>query len=327
MGLVELLTMTLVATVLHERALTLDPPHYRLRHTVSPLPSPDRRLGMRTAPARPDTRRPDGAARSEEDVLSTFPGHDVAVVRDTLAAAPLQTFPAGTAIVREGEEADAFYLVETGRVEVTRRDGAGTQHLGALAEGEWFGEAGLLLNAPRNATVTAGPGGAAVRVVGRQAFLALVEASDLVADEIGRLLRKRLAEARLRQALPLLGDRAADRLLPDFTPRTCPAGTPVVSEGEPADEFFVVVRGEAVVTRRDPSGTSVAVARLGPGDYFGEAGLLYGAPRNATVAASDGQDLEVLVTGRDGFDRLIAEGGGRRGELATGMLARLNRLA
>jgi CRP-like cAMP-binding protein len=53
-------------------------------------------------------------------------------------------------VVVQGEAADAFYAVVSGRV-VVRRDGAIRVHLGP---GDSFGERGLLDSAPRNATVT-----------------------------------------------------------------------------------------------------------------------------------------------------------------------------
>ena len=199
--------------------------------------------------------------------------------------------------------------------------------LAVLGEGAWFGEAGLLQQAPRNATVTAGAKGAVARVLGQQAFLAMVATSDLVAAEIGQLLQKRVACARLQQAAPQLTAAAGARLLPEFRARTYRAGEAIVRQGDSADEFFILVAGQAVVTRRDASGRDQDVVRLEPGDYFGEIGLLHGTPRNATVAAAGAHDVETLVTDRAGFDRLLAEGGGASGALAQAMRARAERFA
>jgi hypothetical protein len=78
-------------------------------------------------------------------------------VLERLAAAckPLGV-PAGTAIVTEGEEADALYVLVSGRVRVTSRGEAGTEHFIRVMEpGTYFGEIGLLERIPRTATVTA----------------------------------------------------------------------------------------------------------------------------------------------------------------------------
>jgi predicted MFS family arabinose efflux permease len=66
------------------------------------------------------------------------------------------TVPAGTAIVREGEEADALYVLVSGRVEVTSRGEAGEEHfIREMEAGTYFGEIGILERIPRTATVTA----------------------------------------------------------------------------------------------------------------------------------------------------------------------------
>jgi MFS family permease len=57
-----------------------------------------------------------------------------------------------------------------------------------------------------------------------------------------------------------------------------PPGVDVVVEGAPAHAFYAVVEGRVVVHRNGS-----AVVHLGPGDSFGERGLLDNAPRNATV--------------------------------------------
>jgi MFS family permease len=60
--------------------------------------------------------------------------------------------------------------------------------------------------------------------------------------------------------------------------RPLPPGIDVVVQGAPAHAFYAVVEGRVVVHR-----DGKAVVRLGPGDSFGERGLLDRAPRNATV--------------------------------------------
>lgn len=58
---------------------------------------------------------------------------------------------AGETIVREGDEADSFYLVRSGKLEVRR----GTKRLAVLQGGDSFGEVAILTGGRRNATVRA----------------------------------------------------------------------------------------------------------------------------------------------------------------------------
>ncbi len=76
------------------------------------------------------------------------------------------------------------------------------------------------------------------------------------------------------------------------------AGETVIAEGDEAAEAFVVVDGEAAVTLGSPP-ASVELARLGPGEAFGELALLTSRRRTATVVAVT--DLDLMVVERDVF--------------------------
>jgi cAMP-dependent protein kinase regulator len=79
----------------------------------------------------------------------------------------------------------------------------------------------------------------------------------------------------------------------------------IVSEGGRGDRFFIVMTGEVNVQRRDDDGSPHAIARLGPGDWFGEAAIVEGAPRNATVQAGDQRTVKLLSFDAEVFDRWI----------------------
>jgi MFS family permease len=66
----------------------------------------------------------------------------------------------GEVIIRQGGQADRFYVVVDGTVDVTQTSGADEpRHLRTMGEGESFGEIGLLTGSPRTATVTAASDG------------------------------------------------------------------------------------------------------------------------------------------------------------------------
>src|SRR6202040_4244929 len=65
-------------------------------------------------------------------------------------------FPFGSVIVTEGEEADAFYVLATGRARVVKKGEHGQEvSLAAMRPGDSFGEIGLLQQTTRSATVRA----------------------------------------------------------------------------------------------------------------------------------------------------------------------------
>jgi rhodanese-related sulfurtransferase len=60
----------------------------------------------------------------------------------------------GKVVVREGDEGDYYYVVETGKCLVERNIGGVTMRLAELKSGDAFGEEALVAGAKRNATVT-----------------------------------------------------------------------------------------------------------------------------------------------------------------------------
>ena len=100
--------------------------------------------------------------------------------------------------------------------------------------------------------------------------------------------------------------------------RDATSGEAVVVEGEPGTEFFVILKGEALVGRG-----GVEVGRLGPGDFFGELALFDPAPRNATVTAQGPVSLAVLSKGA--FHRVLEEAPIRE-NVFLGMARRLHEL-
>jgi putative ABC transport system ATP-binding protein len=84
-----------------------------------------------------------------------------------------------------------------------------------------------------------------------------------------------------------------------MTKRQFLSGDVVIRQGEAGEEFFLISDGTVEVMREGHD-----VARLGAGDFFGEASLITGEPRNATVVAND--NLATYVLGKAEFQAAIA---------------------
>jgi putative ABC transport system ATP-binding protein len=85
-------------------------------------------------------------------------------------------------------------------------------------------------------------------------------------------------------------------------------GEDIIREGEIGEELFLISEGEVAVRRDERE-----VARLGPGEFFGELALLSGEPRNATVTAV--QPVDSYVLGKPDFDAAIAASASFREQL------------
>ncbi len=78
--------------------------------------------------------------------------------------------------------------------------------------------------------------------------------------------------------------------------RTFPRGTVIIREGDTDATLYIVVSGSVRVTKkRSGNAGEVNLATLTSGDFFGEMGLLDGAPRSATVAAVEPTDCLLLT--------------------------------
>jgi CRP-like cAMP-binding protein len=100
---------------------------------------------------------------------------------------------AGREIVREGDFAYEFFAIEEGIAEVKR----GEQHLAELGPGDFFGEMGLLEQAPRNASVITRSPVTAVVMTGKE-----FRQIDREFPEVAKKIRKAIDE-RCRHLMPV----------------------------------------------------------------------------------------------------------------------------
>ncbi|MDP2956535.1 MAG: GGDEF domain-containing protein [Longimicrobiales bacterium] len=105
------------------------------------------------------------------------------------------------------------------------------------------------------------------------------------------------------------------------TRRECFAsGAEIVQIGAPGRSLYLVVEGLVQVVY--PSANAdFELARLGPGDFFGEMALLNDKPRSATVRAMTA--LEVLVLDKEDFRRVVSETPGLAFKLLAALSVRI----
>jgi CRP-like cAMP-binding protein/Fe-S-cluster-containing hydrogenase component 2 len=129
-------------------------------------------------------------------VFASMPPEFIAYLRDRVE---LIRYSPGETIVRQGDAADAFYLVRLGFVKVSERHPGGDVVLTYLGRGSYFGEMGLLGGGVRTATCTALDHVDVVRIAGEDFHLMLSrfptirEGLETVARERADMNRRRIA--------------------------------------------------------------------------------------------------------------------------------------
>jgi CRP-like cAMP-binding protein/Fe-S-cluster-containing hydrogenase component 2 len=102
-----------------------------------------------------ETRYRERALRAHLNRVPLFRALPEAALEELVAAAELVTFKPNRVIATEGEPTDSFFLVRAGYIKMSTRVGGGDLAVTYLRKGDWAGEAGLLLDEPWPATLTA----------------------------------------------------------------------------------------------------------------------------------------------------------------------------
>jgi CRP-like cAMP-binding protein len=103
-------------------------------------------------------------------------------------------FAAGTVLFREGEPGRHMYVVQQGRVTVSKRVGEVEKILASLGPGEFLGEMSILNNKPRSATATCAVPSKLI-VIDAKTFEAMIRGNAEIAIRMIKKLADRLAEA------------------------------------------------------------------------------------------------------------------------------------
>jgi len=110
----------------------------------------------------------------------------------------------------------------------------------------------------------------------------------------------------LGEALPRLKPDLLAKVAAIAQPLTYAPGSAIVRQGDQAHRFYVIARGKVEVIL-DANGESRLLREMGPGEYFGEIGVLSGGVRTATVRAKTEGSVQVVALDREGFKLMISE--------------------
>jgi CRP/FNR family cyclic AMP-dependent transcriptional regulator len=97
--------------------------------------------------------------------------------------------------------------------------------------------------------------------------------------------------------------------------------TTIIRAGDPTDTLYIVINGRLKVLLCDDQGREVILSLLGPGEVFGEMGLLDDSPRSANVVTQE--PCELLSISKADFKRILAENSDLSLMVMRGLVKRL----
>jgi hypothetical protein len=164
----------------------------------------------------------------------------------------------GEIVCREGEHGDDMYVVQKGKVRLTRAVGSEVTEIGVLAKGDFFGEMTLLEGMPRPETAEAVEPTEVLRVNGL-VFNKMITTNTEIAVRMLRKISRRLAESNERVAS--LAAEAKGRggeavVAPPPPPKAAPPPAPVMPKAAlvvgKSGNPYPITRALTLIGRHDP---------------------------------------------------------------------------
>ncbi len=211
--------------------------------------------------------------------IPLFSSLDPHELRALIEGVVVRDFDEGDTILKQGEKGLSLFVIVRGQVEVML-EGPPQKEIATLGEGAFFGELALLTDFPRSATVIAQVDTQCLEISRDLAAKVIADSPDVLKTML-RFFRDRMLDRFLNSAEIFTRFNAEDAraLMARFKFLEIDPKARVVQEGQRASGLFLMLCGEAQVVQG-----SVSIAKIGPGDVFGEMSLL---TRKAAMASID----------------------------------------
>lgn len=252
-------------------------------------------------------------------------------------------YPAGATIVKEGEQTQEAYLIESGGVRIQRKTPYGHFSLAALEPGTLFGETSFVDRVPRSGDAIATSDTDLV-ALNPETLVPLMERDQRFKLALYWTFWKSLS-GKLRQTNQNLTRFFSETGKPPSTEPAAPRHATgefrvdlaskrklfqeqklssleinfltslsrerklspnqvIFREGEMGNEMYVVLEGRVMISKYIPGAGEEALAFLERGGYFGEMALIDNEPRSADAKAHDSGAV-VLVISREVLEGLL----------------------
>jgi len=197
-----------------------------------------------------------------------------------------QEFGKGETIVREGDVADAVYIIKSGEVAAYKAEEGHEQGklLIKMGKQEFFGESSLsgTGDEKRQATIVANEKTAVFKLTRADFTDLLGDLQDVMKFNFNQ---KVLGSMELFKEL---SESEKATLVESLLEEKFENGSSIISQGEKGNAFYIIKAGGVRVSKTNDETGDVTIVKdhLGPSDYFGEMALLKDEPRMATVTAT-----------------------------------------
>ncbi len=126
------------------------------------------------------------------------------------------------------------------------------------------------------------------------------------------------------KAVPLFASFPEDQLrmlTTMVTRRSAARSTTIMAGGDATDSLYIVLSGRLKVMMSDSDGKEVILSILGPGEFFGEMGLIDDEPRSASVVTIE--PCELLAIAKRDFKKCLMENNEMGMAVMRGLVKRL----
>ena len=217
----------------------------------------------------------------------------------------------GDTVINQGEAGDCLYIVQRGRLNIVSQNAAGEEViLSNTTVGGTVGEIALLTGARRTASVYATEAIQLLRL-SKGRFDELNQQHAEIAAQISQNIIQKQYRVLLDMTLRVSNllkdiDKAVLQDLLELLEINLLRSTEtLVREGEESDALYIVINGRLRVTVTTEDGSQSALLELGRGETVGEAGLITGEKRSATVYAL--RDTVLARLSQTAFNQLLAK--------------------
>ena len=216
--------------------------------------------------------------------------------------------PRDEVLLRQGEPADALYVLTRGCLSVKVRNPDGTETVvDRLDPGVTVGDMELLTGKECVATVHASEDAELVRF-SKAGFDRLAEKHPQVVNSFAQMILPRFQRAQLIGILTTLFGELDAEAIHDLQSKMewvhLRSGAVLVRQGDPGDAMYIIAHGRVRFVMENADGTERVMGEAGTGETVGEFALLTDDTRTATVYAV--RDTDVVRVSRPVFESLVA---------------------